>query len=62
MPPVLGGSTRRPVVDLQSGGPLETGDALGLLGQRPRVDMATELRTGGDADGDSVADLAHRWR
>jgi hypothetical protein len=61
MPPVVGGSTRRPGSDLQRAGPLDTGDALGLLGRRPRVDMATKSCTGGDADGDLAANLAHRW-
>jgi hypothetical protein len=59
MAPVVGGSTRRQAVDLRRGGSLDTGDALGLLGRRTRVDMAT---TGGSEDGHLPADLTHRWR
>jgi hypothetical protein len=61
MPPVVGGNTRRPGVDLWRGGPLDTGDVLGLLGSQPRVDMVTKLCTNGDADGYLAVDLAHQW-
>jgi hypothetical protein len=56
---VVGGSTHWLTIDLRRGGPLDTGDALGLLGRQPRVDMAT---TGGSEDGDLPAYLAHWWQ